>query len=110
MHTIIRFHLHCTGTADLINSHPDIVAVSEVEDSQIELCRKDTGSAHKLRRWSRGHQFIVRGGGHIESWQPLFKYVVQFIFLSAQCYTIVMIMQDRVTLPGATNITAMASQ
>ena len=90
MHTIIRFHLHCTGTADLINSHPDIVAVSEMEDSQTELCQKDTGSAYKLRRWSRGHQFIVRGGGHIEFWQPLFKYVVhKLVYLSCLIHAVI---------------------
>ena len=22
-------------------------------------------------KWSCGHQFIVRGGGHIDTWQPL---------------------------------------
>ncbi len=33
------------------------------------LCRKDTGN---LRKWSRGHQFVVRGGGHIDTWQPLY--------------------------------------
>ena len=27
-----------------------------------EVCRKDTGQGKKLRKWSRGHQFIVCGG------------------------------------------------
>ncbi|XP_064384365.1 uncharacterized protein LOC135333325 isoform X3 [Halichondria panicea] len=36
-------------------------------------CRKITGKAKRLRRWSRGHQFVVRAGGHIEAWQPLYK-------------------------------------
>ena len=27
----------------------------------------------RLRKWSRGHQFVVRGGGHIDTWQPLYK-------------------------------------
>ena len=40
-----------------------------------EVCRKDAGQGKKLRKWSRGHQFIVHGGGHIDSWQPLYRYV-----------------------------------
>ncbi len=36
------------------------------------LCRKDTGKRKSLRKWSRGHQFVVRGGGHIDTWQPLY--------------------------------------
>ena len=63
------------GTDQLLLDHPDIVDLSSVEDNSEPLCRKDTGKSKKLRRWSRGHQFIVRGGGHIETWQPLFKYV-----------------------------------
>ena len=29
----------------------------------------------KLRSWSRGHFFIVRTCGHIETFRPLFQYV-----------------------------------
>ena len=36
-------------------------------------CNKDTGSVMKLRRWSRGILAIVRGGGHIEYFAPLFN-------------------------------------
>ena len=36
-------------------------------------CRKDIGEPKRLRRWSRGHQFIVRAGGHIDTWKPLYK-------------------------------------
>ena len=36
-------------------------------------CNKDTGGKKTLRKWSRGHCFIVSGGGHIATWQPLFK-------------------------------------
>ena len=36
-------------------------------------CNKDTGSVMKVRRWSRGILAIVRGGGHIEYFAPLFN-------------------------------------
>ena len=38
-----------------------------------EGCKKNVGEPKRLRRWSRGHQFVVRAGGHIDSWQPLYK-------------------------------------
>ena len=38
--------------------------MASLSDQCGELCRKDTGSK-KLRKWSRGHQFVVCGGGHI---------------------------------------------
>ena len=31
-------------------------------------CNKDTGSKRQLQKWIL---FIVRGGGHIDMWQPL---------------------------------------
>ena len=39
-------------------------------------CNKDTGARKQLRKWTRGHLFIVRGGGHIDMWQPLYQYVI----------------------------------
>lgn len=50
----------------------DDAAVDDSEDS--EICKKNVGEPKRLRRWSRGHQFVVRAGGHIDSWQPLYKY------------------------------------
>ena len=45
-----------------------------VDDSQgSEVCRKNLGEPKQLRRWFRGHQFVVRAGGHIDSWQSLYK-------------------------------------
>ena len=60
--------------SSLVSSYPGIVQDAIVEPGET-LCRKDTGSKSRLRKWSRGHQFIVRGGGHIDAWQPLYKYV-----------------------------------
>ena len=45
--------------------------MASLSDQSGELCCKDMG-AKKLRKWSRGHQFVVRGGGHIYVWQPLY--------------------------------------
>ena len=38
-------------------------------------CNKDTGTRKRIQKWSRGHFFVVRGGGHIDMWQPLYEYV-----------------------------------
>jgi hypothetical protein len=37
------------------------------------VCNKDTGSKKQLMKWTRGHLVIVRGGGHIDMWQPLYQ-------------------------------------
>lgn len=60
------------GTAHLVDEHPAIAKGTTVDTGEA-FCYKDTGRSGKLRKWSRGHQFIVRGGGHIDSWQPLYK-------------------------------------
>ena len=39
-------------------------------------CNKETGGKQRLQKWSRGHLFIVRGGGIIDKWSPLFKWVL----------------------------------
>jgi len=36
-------------------------------------CNKETGEKQRLQKWSRGHLFIVRGGGIIDKWSPIFK-------------------------------------
>jgi hypothetical protein len=30
-------------------------------------CNKDTDGKKQLQRWTRGHFFVVRGGGHIDT-------------------------------------------
>ena len=61
-----------TGIDKLISQHPDMLTNSEATDT---LCSKDVGEPKKLWKWSRGHQFIVRAGGHIDMWQPQYKSV-----------------------------------
>lgn len=63
----------CLGTASLIDDQPSLVHDMMQTDPTDTLCRKDIGKAQRLRKWSRGHQFIVRGGGHIDAWQPLYR-------------------------------------
>lgn len=59
------------GTYQLIKQNPSIASKDLLTPDE-ELCRKDIGGHQKLRKWSRGHQFVVRGGGHIDTWQPLY--------------------------------------
>ena len=44
-----------------------------IDPSESVPCHKESGSGSRLRKWSRGHQFIVRGGVHIDTWQPLYS-------------------------------------
>ena len=68
------FCMNILGISELIASHPAIVNQAHIIENPGEpLCRKDIGKKLKLRKWSRGHQFVVRGGGHIETFQPLFQ-------------------------------------
>jgi len=64
--------LTCVGTLELIKGHPKLLENCTVQEIG---CKKNTGEKSKLRKWSRGHQFVVRGGGHIDDWQPIYKYV-----------------------------------
>ena len=79
--TVVLF-LHYTGTAMLLEQHPDLIVNFSVDCPEQRLCRKDTGGSKKLRKWSRGHQFIVRGGGHIDSWQPLYTFTMNTACMS----------------------------
>ena len=59
------------GTEEFLRKHPEVlekcVTVSTTE------CKKDTGEKGKLQSWSRGHLFIVRPCGHIDTWHPLYR-------------------------------------
>lgn len=63
------------GTSSIIQSNP--VLSSQLDDgeevSTKPACNKDTSQNKTLQRWTRGHFFIVRGSGHIDAWQPLYK-------------------------------------
>ena len=74
------------GISDLINEHPELAQGSVYSDPTAHVCRKNTGKSKSLRKWSRGHQFIVRGGGHIDTWQPLYRYTEYTLELQALLY------------------------
>jgi len=62
------------GTEKFFLNHKDIVAdiVDDPMDTSIP-CNKETGDKQKsLRKWSRGLFHFVRGGGHIDKWNPLY--------------------------------------
>ena len=58
-------------------SHSAVASDAVIDPSESVPCHKESGSGSRLRKWSRVHQFIVKGGGHIDTWQPLFRYVDQ---------------------------------
>lgn len=60
------------GTAELLLHHPHL-ANSDEDEELVTVCNKDTGEKSRLRMWSRGHLFIVRSCGHIDTWKPLYK-------------------------------------
>lgn len=60
------------GTAPLIEKHPELLQDIGTDPGDEQLCRKDAGQGTRPRKWSRGPQFIVRGGGYIDTWQPLY--------------------------------------
>ena len=68
--SIVMFGYIPIGTAALIADYPDI-ASDELHVDGEAVCQKDIERSLRLRKWSRGHQFIVRGGGHIDTWVPL---------------------------------------
>jgi hypothetical protein len=68
---MLNFYILPPGTDKLISQCPALLHDSELVEAP---CSKNTGLTKKLRKWSRGHQFIVRAGGHIDMWQPLYRY------------------------------------
>ena len=68
------FHIY-PGNTEFIETDYDAMSsvLSECTEPQPTSCNKDTGAKQRLQKWSRGHLFIVRGGGIIDRWNPLFK-------------------------------------
>jgi len=70
----LKFDGHI-GTSSLFTSYPQLVRELDKEnelDSK-PACNKDIGVQKRMQKWSRGHLFIVRGGGHIDMWQPIYE-------------------------------------
>ena len=66
---------YSTGVSDLILEHPQLLQGAVYSNPEVPVYRKNTGKNRSLRKWSRGHQFIVRVGGHIDTWRSLFRYM-----------------------------------
>ena len=63
-----------SGTDKFFTKHRDLCNLTGGASEDHEpVCKKDTGAKQKsLQKWSRGLLHFVHGGGHIESWSPLF--------------------------------------
>lgn len=60
------------GVESFLEKYPDVI--QDCDMGETTDCRKDLGDrGKKLRHWSRGHLFIVRGCGHIDTWKPIYK-------------------------------------
>ena len=72
---IIPYLIVTAGGQSFLRSHPSAAAgISELADATTSSrCSKDLGHRNTLRKMSRGHQFIVRAGGHIDAWSPLYQ-------------------------------------
>lgn len=62
------------GTIQLIDKFQSLNDWDSDIATPATQCRKDIGEKGKLRHWSRGHVFVVRSCGHIDTWKPIYKY------------------------------------
>ena len=64
-----------TGNVEFVSKNEkevkDVLATC-IEENPTS-CNKDTGAKQRMQKWSRGHLFIVRAGGTIDRWNPLYK-------------------------------------
>ena len=103
----------------MIANHPQLVQNAVLSDESDPICRKNTGQEKRLRKWSRGHQFVVRGGGHIDTWQQvindmlvLWYYVTWLNIITVTCCMklfYLWILQVRVTITSVFNPYPMAT-
>lgn len=75
MHKTFQIQHWFFGTAEFLQSHPEFID-SDEQEIQVD-CNKDTGGRRTLHSWSRGIVFIVSAGGHIDYWQPLYRYFLR---------------------------------
>lgn len=70
-------HMLLSGTEEFIAKNPNFLEIKEAEEKAAGfICNKDTGGLKTFHCWSRGIFFIVSAGGHIEYWQPLYRYLL----------------------------------
>jgi hypothetical protein len=65
------------GNSDFIENQQNVFnsVLNDCTEPEPTSCNKDTGCKQRLQKWSRGHLFIVRGGGIIDKWSLLFRCV-----------------------------------
>ncbi len=62
------------GNTDFIEEQEAVTTIlDDCVETEPTVCNKETGGKQRLQKWSRGHLFIVQGGGIIDKWSPLFK-------------------------------------
>ncbi|XP_046857183.1 uncharacterized protein LOC124450595 [Xenia sp. Carnegie-2017] len=63
------------GNAEFVNNEPDAIKaiLRDCVEQTKTKCNKETGGKQRLQKWSSGHLFIVRGGGIIDKWSPLYR-------------------------------------
>ena len=60
----------------LLEQHPNLIVNFSVDrPEQIKDYAKKIQGSLKVEEMVRSHHFIVRSGGHIDSWQPLYRLV-----------------------------------
>ena len=71
---VIHYVFFTGNTGFIEKEHGPVTTVlQDCLEPQPTTCNKETGGKQRLQKWSRGHLFIVRGGGIIDKWSPLFK-------------------------------------
>ena len=80
---------HCSGTTKLLTSRvaPHLDEGSE-DPTTLMACNKDTGEKSS----GRGGMVCVSGSGHIQMWQPLYKWVFYCDLLSLASLTSLLIL------------------
>ena len=66
------------GTSKILLKYPGLrtpIDDGKEDETTKTVCNKDTGEKKRIQRWTRGVWMSVSGGGIIQSWQPLYKYV-----------------------------------
>ena len=62
-----------------MKDHPDVLATDLTIEKELN-CRKDLGEKGRMHFWSRGHLFIVRSCGHIDTFKPIYFQFLDDLF------------------------------
>ena len=73
-HAGVHTNNHCRYFQDTPEI-PRLVMMEKEDETTKTVCNKDTSEKKRIQKWTRGVWMSVSGGGIIQSWQPLYKYV-----------------------------------